>query len=126
MLQTADLIGKPFKSGAKGPEEYSCWGLSVEVFRRFGFVLPNYQLDCATIDNGMPTLKKQWVQCAGEIPVPALIVFTTNGMCDHVGVYLGFGKFIHAHETAGVVIDHTDHIFWKRRIEGYYVPGCLE
>lgn len=125
MLQTSDLVGKPFKSGAKGLEAYYCWSLVIEVFRRFGIDLPDYQVGCATVDSAMPIVKQQWVQCAGEIPVPALIVFTTNGVCDHVGVYIGFGKFIHAHETAGVVIARTDHIFWRNRIEGYYKPGWL-
>jgi len=31
-----DLIGKPFKFGARGPEYYDCFGLAKEIFRRHG------------------------------------------------------------------------------------------
>ena len=125
MLQTSDLVGKPFKEGAMGPDKYCCWGLALEVFRRAGVALPDYHISQDSVAGGVTENRDKWVRCTGEIPVPALIVFTTTGMCDHVGVYLGFGKFIHAHETAGVVITRTDHIFWKKRIEGYYRPGWL-
>lgn len=108
-----------------GPDAYCCWGLAVEVFRRFGIALPDYRKNCASVASGIIANRKQWVRCAGEIPVPALIVFTTAGICDHVGVFLGDGKFIHAHESAGVVVARTDHVFWRTRVEGYYTPGWL-
>jgi cell wall-associated NlpC family hydrolase len=116
MLQTSDLVGKPF-------EEIKCWELAVEVFRRAEIVLPDYATECGAIETGVTEKRNQWVRCAGNIPVPALIVFMSHGICDHVGVYLGGGKFIHAHEASGVTICRTDHPAWKRRIEGYYVPG---
>lgn len=121
----SDLVGKPFCKDAMGQDTYCCWGLALEVFRRFGVELPDYRDDCSTVGTGVIKKSNQWVRCVGEIPMPALMVFTTAGIADHVGVYLGDGKFIHAHETAGVVITRTDHFFWKRRIEGYYVPGWL-
>ena len=125
MLQTSDLIGKPFRVGGNGVEGYDCWNLAVEVFRRFGIELPDYRTECGSVPIAIEEKCDKWVQCSGEIPVPALIVFTTAGLCDHVGVYLGLGRFIHAHETAGVVVCRTDHVFWKKRIEGYYRPGWL-
>lgn len=125
MLQTSDLIGKPFRDGAMGPDAWSCWGVAVELFRRYGVELPDYLAECVTVAAGVGEKRKQWVRCSGEIPVPALIVFTTAGICDHLGVYLGNGWFIHAHESSGVQKCRTDHPFWKKRIEGYYVPGWL-
>lgn len=125
MPAISDLVGKPFCEDAMGPDAYCCWGLAVEVFRRFGIALPDYRKNCASVASGIIANRKQWVRCAGEIPVPALIVFTTAGICDHVGVFLGDGKFIHAHESAGVVVARTDHVFWRTRVEGYYTPGWL-
>lgn len=125
MHRISDLVGRRFKEGATGPAEWDCWGLAVEIFRRFGIELPDYRLNCESVAGGFAENRGEWLRCAGEIPVPALLVFTTQGICDHIGVYLGAGKFIHAHESAGVVIARTDHIFWKKRIEGYYVPGWL-
>ena len=125
MLQISDLVGKPFKEGAMGPREVFVLGLGAGGIpargdRAAGLSARDRIGPAALYEN-----RGKWVQCSGEIPVPALIVFTTTGLCDHVGVYLGLGRFIHAHETAGVVITQTDHIFWKKRIEGYYRPGNL-
>ena len=125
MLQTSDLVGKPFQDGAMGPGKYCCWCLALEVFRRFGVALPDYQENCDSVASGVADNRNKWVQVSGEIPVPALMVLKTHGMPDHVGVYIGNGRFIHAHETAGVIINRTDHVFWKNRIEGYYIPGWL-
>lgn len=125
MPAISDLVGKPFHEDAMGPDAYFCWGLAVEVFHRFGITLPDYRKNCESVVNGVIANRDQWVRCAGEIPVPALIVFTTAGICDHVGVFLGGGKFIHAHEAGGVTVVPTDHIYWKKRIEGYYTPGWL-
>ena len=35
---TNDLIGKPFRTGARGPAEYDCLGLTLEGLRRLGIV----------------------------------------------------------------------------------------
>lgn len=125
MPAISDLVGKPFLDDAMGPDSYCCWGLAVEVFRRFGVCLPDYRAACASVSTGIAEKGGEWVRCGGEMPVPALMLFTTAGICDHVGVYLGGGKFIHAHEAGGVTVVPTGHIFWKKRIEGYYRPGWL-
>ncbi|MDR3565590.1 MAG: C40 family peptidase [Negativicutes bacterium] len=125
MLLTSDLVGKPFKDGGRGPGAFDCWGLAVEVFRRFGIEIPDYRISCESVNTGVMCKREQWAPCIGEIPSPALVVFTTAGITDHIGVYLGAGKFIHAHRSAGVVVTGVDHVFWKRRIEGFYVPGWL-
>ena len=125
MCQTSDLVGKPFRESGRGPDAYDCWGLAVEVFRRFGIAIPDYRISCESVTSGVMDKREQWARCVGEIPAPALVVFTTAGITDHIGVYLGAGKFIHAHKSAGVVVAVTNHVFWKRRIEGYYVPGWL-
>lgn len=126
MLQIADLIGKPFRDGGRGPDDYDCWGLAVEVFRRAGIDLPDYQISCeasADVDQQINTQRHEWARCAGEIPVPALAVFRDRGLCTHVGVWLGGGRIIHAFERTGVAIVRADHPYWRSRIEGFYVPG---
>ena len=35
-MNYADLIGVPFRFGARGPDEYDCFGLTKEVLRRQG------------------------------------------------------------------------------------------
>ena len=35
-----DLLGKPFRLGARGPEYYDCWGLCLELGKRAGIEYP--------------------------------------------------------------------------------------
>lgn len=38
----------------------------------------------------------------------------------HLGVYIGDGRFIHILETTGVIISRTDDRFFRRKIRGFY------
>jgi len=66
---------------------------------------------------------EDWMEV--EDPQPGDIVLTrTSGsgkFFNHLGVYIGKGKFIHTYAKAGgVVIDRVNSPFWKNRIKGYY------
>lgn len=39
-----DLIGKPYEFRGRGNPGYDCWGLVVEVYRRFEFSIPDYSI----------------------------------------------------------------------------------
>lgn len=41
-------------------------------------------------------------------------------LVQHLGVYIGDGKFIHILEDIGVVISRTDDRFFRRKIKGFY------
>lgn len=128
MNRIIDLIGKEFKNGGRGPEQYDCWGLAAEVFRRFGIDVPDYKISCeakAEINGRIRTERPKWLRCTGDIPVPSLVVMMEHGICNHIGVYIGNGQFIHARERSGAAIERLDSLVWKRRIEGIYVPGWL-
>lgn len=125
-----DLIGKPFENGGRGPDNFDCWGLVLEIFRRYGIELPDYKISCeeaSQIDNEIHKEKKDWLRCEKEIPTPALVVMRFNEvvLCNHTGVYLGYNRFIHTREKIGVNIDRIDSPAWRRKIEGFYVPGWL-
>lgn len=126
-----DLIGKPFKNGGRGPEKYDCWGLAAEIFARHGIQLPDYKINCddaSRIDGQIQSQRSQWINCQNKVPTPALVVirYAENDLLNHVGVYIGAGRFIHTRDKIGVNIDRVDGTVWKRRIEGYYVPGWLK
>lgn len=125
------LIGKPFANGGRGPDNYDCWGLVCEIFRIHGINLPDYKISCeeaSQIDNEIQIQRKKWHKCADEIPIPALVVMRFNQVmfCNHTGVYIGNGKFIHTAERMGVHIDRINSPAWRRKIEGFYVPGWLD
>lgn len=58
-----DLIGKPWRLGARGPDAFDCWGLTREVLQRMrpDKPLPDWTRDGMTRD-------RQRSLMAGEIP----------------------------------------------------------
>lgn len=84
-----DMIGTPFS-------EMKCWDVVVEVYRRSGISLPEYtriQMD-------------EWREVREPMPGSVLVFALYGKNLDHVGVYLGEGKFIHATEHSGTCIEH--------------------
>jgi cell wall-associated NlpC family hydrolase len=130
-IKLGDLIGKRFKDGGRGPDEYDCYGLGMEVFRRCGVELLDYAGSCYDKESINATYLKwrgQWERVQGEPPAPALIVMKANSafFINHVGVYLGAGKFIHAIDKKDVVIENVSSPEYRRIIKGYYVPKWVK
>ena len=125
-----DLIGVPFVNGGRNPNSgLDCWGLSTEVFSRYGIQLPDYKISCedaSKINKHVDRQKQFWRRCEGEIPIPALVVIRFSVYCDHTGVYIGNGRFIHTRKGVGVNIDRVDSPAWSKRIEGFYVPEVIK
>ena len=125
-----DLIGIPFKRGGRDKAGYDCWGLVMEVYRRFGIELREYECGLYSpeyIDGCVDDYRANWQPVQPPYPVPALMVIRFNEtiFCNHVGVHIGYGKFIHTREKVGVNIDRIESPAWKRKIEGFYVPGWV-
>jgi cell wall-associated NlpC family hydrolase len=129
MINLNDLIGKPFRDGGRGPEAYDCWGLVKEVFRRHGIEVKDYWISCRdsmAINQAFQDDVRNWVRVSkDQLQPPALVVIKFNQpvYCNHTGVYIGAGRFIHAREKVGVCIEPVEHPVWKRTIEGFYMPG---
>jgi cell wall-associated NlpC family hydrolase len=125
-INLADLIGKPFADGGRGPDAFDCWGLAQEVYRRFGVCLPDYRIPAfnkAGIFNCYQAVKSNYIEVSGNLPVPCLVFLRFNSpVGNHVGIYLGDGKFIHARQKTGICIERLDHLAYKRCILGYYLP----
>lgn len=37
-----DLVGRPYRDGARGPDAFDCWGIVLEAYARFDVHLPVY------------------------------------------------------------------------------------
>lgn len=128
MNSITELLGKPFSNGGRGPDSYDCWGLVCEIFRMYRAELPDYKISCkdaSRIHHEIDIQRKYWSRCeTDKIPTPALVVirFNQTVFCNHTGVYIGEGKFIHTAEKLGVHIDRIDSPAWRRKIEGFYIP----
>lgn len=131
MMLLEDLIGVPFVDGGRDENTgLDCYGLVKVVFRRLqGIELPEYHICCedaVNINEAITTQRPLWVRCdTRTLPVPCLVVIRFNQavFCNHTGVYIGNGMFIHTRQKIGVNIEPIDSIIWKRRIEGFYVPS---
>lgn len=129
MSNLADLIGAPFVDGGRDPETgLDCWGLAMEVFRRYGIQLPDYRIGCLDetgIDDAAENSRSAWVRCERDAaPVPCLLAIRFNNpkLINHTGVYLGAGRFIHTMQKVGVNISRVDDPAWRHMIEGFYIP----
>jgi len=124
----SDLIGIPFKDGGRDVKGLDCYGLVMEIYRRNGIKLPEYYAP-AFDDAGVSAQIEEartlpiWQKAEGSNP-PLLAVMAikfNSPLCNHTGVYIGNGFFIHTRERIGVNIDRINSPAWRRRIEGFYV-----
>lgn len=121
-----DLIGIPFVDGGRDTAGLDCFGLAMEVFRRYGIELPDYRIpafDSNAIFSQYQAVKSNYIEVSGELPIPCLIFLRFNSTVgNHVGVFLGNGKFIHARQKTGVCIERLDHPAYRHCIIGFYTP----
>jgi len=129
MFDYTPLIGIPFVDQGRDPKTgLDCYGLAKEVFRWHGIDLPEFWISCEDASRinqavGEEKGSGRWIRL--EKPQePCLIVLRFNNFqWNHVGVYIGGGKFIHTARKTGVRIERLDHPYWRNRIEGFYIPA---
>ena len=111
-----EKIGAEYKWGGNGPYQYDCSGFTKEVFKRKGIAIPRLSKEQAKVGKKISkhNLKK------GD-----LIFFHSkhSKVVDHVGIYLGKGKFIHAskfhkHIVISPFREYRRFFMWGRRING--------
>ncbi|HEV7284694.1 MAG TPA: NlpC/P60 family protein [Kaistia sp.] len=120
----ADLIGRPFAYGGRGPEAYDCYGLVMEMWRRVhGTELPDYGSPekLALISLHMHRAAgRDWVRVDDFTP-GSVVLFRVEGFGAHVGFVLPYRRFLHAwHETGGVTREALDTADWRERRIGCY------
>ena len=119
-----DLIGKPFHENGYGPDTYSCYGLLVEVFKRYGITLEKVNISvCACKETSQKKIQKELLKVwqplkKKQSPAGVVIRSTNPDYADHLGVYIGEGKMIHITPNRNVVVDRVHN--WKDKIIGYY------
>lgn len=111
MLAIVDLIGKPF-------EQIKCWDLVHEIYLRLGVDVGNYTEYDYSYTANMPNVWESIVQPE----LYCLCLFALAGKeIDHVGVYIGGGKIIHATAMSGVCAEDLSR--YKRFARGMYKYG---
>lgn len=119
----ADLIGVPYRIKGRGPDEFDCYGLVAELWRRiYGVELPALDsprgfeaMDAAAVEH-----RTHFQRIAAEPGAIALIRIGRH--LSHVGLVLPGNRLIHCWSgSRGVVVERLDG--WRHRIEGFYRYG---
>jgi cell wall-associated NlpC family hydrolase len=123
MIQTRDLIGKPFLYNARGPEEYDCWGLVRECWRRWhGQELPDYPSSTDPRINGDTvndvTASAHWKRVEGAFP-GTVVVMRVRQYGAHVGFVTSSTRVLHT--LQGIGVTHSRLATYRRQIMGAYV-----
>jgi len=110
VLQRAfTLLGTPYRWGGTSPEGgFDCSGLVGYVFRTIGIDLPRVSRSMA---NEGTAVADRTSLTEGD-----LVFFGKRGRVDHVGIYIGEGKFVHAPRTGrDVTVSSMDSGYWSNK-----------
>lgn len=126
-VELEELIGRPYKPGGRGPNFYDCWGLCMEVARRAGKKLPDY--DDPFSESGRRELiesqkQSKFKRIKKYKPLSLVLFhFFDDKDCErwHIGTVLEDGRrFIHITAKCSVCTVSLKHPFWSTCIEGFY------
>ena len=99
------LVGTPYHFGGADAGGFDCSGLALYVHERFGLAIPRTARAQQRAARAVPL---------GELAPGDLVFFHIHGRgVDHVGIYAGAGRFIHA-PRAGSAVAYGD------LSDGYY------
>jgi cell wall-associated NlpC family hydrolase len=128
-----NYIGKPFRSGARGPDAYDCWGLVIDVYRRlYGIDLPDFDIAATAVHQiagaiASQAAAPQWARIAPAAPLPTPCVAVLAAvpghpnLVTHCAVHIGGGRLLHALESTGVSIITPRHPYWQPKLRGFYL-----
>lgn len=103
-------VGKPYGWGAVGPERFDCSGLAAYVYRQLGIALPRVSLEQAGVGIHVDR---------SELKPGDLVFFSVRSAFDHVGIFLGNNRFVHApRRQEPVRVDNLDDAWWNRAYRG--------
>lgn len=123
-MNYSDLLGKPFTYGGRGPDEFDCFGLAIELHKRAGNILPDYpsadkpELQGTLFDDGIV----KFYQPVSDVPQPLDIIMfqIVPRYITHCGVYVGYGRFIHIMRKTSVAVEELSSPVWQNKTRGIY------
>ena len=108
VIEAYKHLGKPYKYGATGPNNFDCSGFVYAVHRDLGIAIPRTSLNQSQI-SGQKIPKS-------SLKVGDLVFFDTSlkGHVNHSGIYLGKAKFIHASSGKAFSVTISDINAWYK------------
>jgi cell wall-associated NlpC family hydrolase len=104
------LLGTPYRWGGSDPDKgFDCSGLVGYVFRNaLGIELPRVSRDMAR--------SGELVTDRAKLVAGDLVFFGRKGRVNHVGIYVGEGRFVHAPSRGkDVTVSSLDQGYWSGR-----------
>ena len=112
LMRALSLVGTPYRYGGNTPDTgFDCSGLVGYVYRdMLDRALPRSSAELARLG---PAVAPRAI-AAGD-----LVVFGPAGSVNHVGIYVGEGRFVHAPSSGGTVrLDRIDGPYWRDHFQG--------
>jgi cell wall-associated NlpC family hydrolase len=109
--EAAQLIGTPYRYGGDDLRGFDCSGLVFYTHDKRGIEVPRTADEQSRAATPVPT----------DALVPGDLIFfrIRSRKVDHVGIYAGDGRFIHAPSTGQVVsMAYLDDPFYRRHLTG--------
>jgi cell wall-associated NlpC family hydrolase len=103
------LIGKPYRLGGKGPDDFDCSGFVQFAYRRAGIALPP----------AAEGIRQEGRAVSRDLVMPGDLVFFNIKGGLHVGIMVAGSQFVHASKSRGVALDDADAPYWRRKLAGF-------
>jgi cell wall-associated NlpC family hydrolase len=122
-----DLLGIPYKVGGRNKQGFDCYGLTIEVLRRFGFNMSDLffdytkkEMDELIANNYELVVKKDsLIKKTKAEEGDILLFYDKKGRACHIGVYLSRGRFIHC-DGLGVRITCLSSYYRDSEVYGWH------
>lgn len=112
LMRALSLVGTPYRYGGNTPESgFDCSGLVAYVYRD-------------VLDRALPRTSAALGAVGARVPATGLatgdlVVFGPPTGINHVGIYVGEGRFVHAPSSGGTVrLDRIDGPYWREHFHG--------
>lgn len=111
LSKAAQYLHTPYVWGGTSPRGFDCSGFVQYVYRQYGYSLP--RTADAQAAAGRSVARK-------DLKPGDLVYFASGGSINHIGIYVGNGKFIHSSSprSGGVIYSSLSEDYYAARYAG--------